>query len=481
MGDPNHFGFKAFASPLKNSEVRKKLQDFRKKIKEKYSFKEVVMALMIVVIAALLLGTYKINEIRTRGYIVYFGDEEVGTVREKEETLNILENIKIELSNTYDSDIVLEKDISFEDTHAKDDLLASPEELKSNIKSRLTFLVSGYTLLVDNEEVGFSKSREDLEEILETIQKPYLDEVDENSEIKDVGFAENVKIEQRDIPLNKIDDKDELLQYIEVGTEVIKTHVVEVGESLWTIAKIYDMPVGELEEANPDINPEKLQIGDEVKLKVPESLLTVATIEEVEYTDKTDYEVKVEYDDSMYKTQSNTKVKGSEGETRYFSKITKNDGIVVEEEILEEEVIKEPIDELVVKGTKELPRTAATGVFAMPTRGSLSSRYGMRNGRMHRGIDIAARTGTAINAADGGKVIYAGWKGSYGNLVEISHENGYVTRYAHCSSINVNVGERVYKGQLIARVGNTGRSTGPHVHFEVLKNGRNQNPASYVY
>ena len=99
---------------------------------------------------------------------------------------------------------------------------------------------------------------------------------------------------------------------------------------------------------------------------------------------------------------------------------------------------------------------------------------------MHRGLDIAARTGTPIKAADGGKVIFAGRKGAYGNLVEIDHGNGYVTRYGHCSTINVKVGERVYKGQVVAKVGNTGRSTGSHLHFEVLKNGRNQNPAGYV-
>lgn len=99
---------------------------------------------------------------------------------------------------------------------------------------------------------------------------------------------------------------------------------------------------------------------------------------------------------------------------------------------------------------------------------------------MHYGIDIAAPAGTAIKAADGGKVTYAGWKGSYGYLVEIDHENGYVTRYAHCSKIEVKVGSRVYKGQIIARVGSTGRSTGSHLHFEVLKNGVHVNPYGYV-
>lgn len=480
MDKPNDTGLKAQSLPIVDSKNFEIYKSIKSKVMERYSFKRILIGIMLVVIAGLLLTTYKINEIKTRAFVVYYGDEEVGIVRNQEEALNILTEIKTGLSNTYNIDIVLNKDISFEDTHAKDNLLASPSELKSNIKSRLTFLVSGYVLLVDNEEIGYAKTKEDLEEIIEAIKIPYLDRINENSKIERIGFIEDVKIENKDIPLNKLNDKEKLLQYIQTGSEEIKTHVVEVGESLWTIAKIYDMSVDDLIAANSDKNPEKLQIGDEIKLLVPKSLLTVETIEEVQYTEKTDYEVKIEYDKNMYKTEKKVKVKGSEGESGYVAKIIKHNGMVVEKEILEEEIIKKPVNELVVQGTKELPKTAATGAFLMPTRGYVSSRYGMRNGRMHRGLDIAARAGTSIKAADGGKVTYTGWKGSYGNLVEIDHGNGYVTRYAHCSTINVRRGDRVYKGQVIAKVGNTGRSTGSHLHFEVLKNGRNQNPANFV-
>ncbi|MBN4069545.1 M23 family metallopeptidase, partial [bacterium AH-315-G05] len=105
---------------------------------------------------------------------------------------------------------------------------------------------------------------------------------------------------------------------------------------------------------------------------------------------------------------------------------------------------------------------------------------GMRWGRRHEGIDIAAPIGTPIIAADGGVVTFAGRRGAYGKLVIINHENGFQTYYAHCNGFNVKVGERVHKGQKIATVGNTGRSTGPHVHFEVRKNGVPVNPLSFV-
>ncbi len=117
------------------------------------------------------------------------------------------------------------------------------------------------------------------------------------------------------------------------------------------------------------------------------------------------------------------------------------------------------------------------------TEGWISSRYGYRTdpftGRrqFHRGIDFAGRKGTPIYAAAGGIVVKAEKHPQYGNLVEIDHRNGYVTRYAHTSEMLVKAGDVVKKGQQIAKMGNTGRSTGTHLHFEVIKNGAPTNPA----
>ena len=293
MDDPNHTGFKELPLSIKSNKVLKRIEDFWEKITKKYSLNKILAGFMFIVIAGVLLTTYKINEIKTRAFIVYFGDEKVGIVREQEEALNILNDIKRELTSTYDINIVLKDDISFEDTHSKDDVLATPDEIKRNIRSKMTFLVSGYVLLVNNEEIGATKTKQDMEEVIENIKKPYLDNKEENSHIKEVKFIEDVKIEKRNIPLNKIIDKDKLLQHVQTGGEEIKTHIVEVGESLWTIAKIYDMSVEDLIAANPDRDPEKLQIGDEVKLLVPKSMVTIATVEEVKYTEKVDYEVKL--------------------------------------------------------------------------------------------------------------------------------------------------------------------------------------------
>ena len=118
--------------------------------------------------------------------------------------------------------------------------------------------------------------------------------------------------------------------------------------------------------------------------------------------------------------------------------------------------------------------------------GHLSSKFGWRidpfTGRrkFHHGVDLAARRGAKVVAVASGVVTWAGKRGGYGNLVEITHADGYVTRYGHSSRVLVSKGQVVRRGQSIARVGSTGRSTGPHLHYEVLFNGKKVDPTKYI-
>lgn len=119
-------------------------------------------------------------------------------------------------------------------------------------------------------------------------------------------------------------------------------------------------------------------------------------------------------------------------------------------------------------------------------RGWISSYYGTRTNpftgklQFHKGMDFAGKEGADVLAVAGGVITWSGRRYGYGNLVEINHGNGYTTRYAHNKELLVGVGTTVKKGQVIAKMGSTGRSTGPHVHFEVLKNGRQINPQKFV-
>lgn len=127
-----------------------------------------------------------------------------------------------------------------------------------------------------------------------------------------------------------------------------------------------------------------------------------------------------------------------------------------------------------------------TGVFVFPVNGRITSGFGYRRhpilgtSRLHAGVDFGAPQGTTIYAADAGRVIYSGWYGGYGRTVVVDHGGGITTLYAHASRLFVSVGQSVGQGQVIAAVGSTGLSTGPHLHFEVRQNGRPVNPMAYL-
>ena len=160
-----------------------------------------------------------------------------------------------------------------------------------------------------------------------------------------------------------------------------------------------------------------------------------------------------------------------------------------------EKVVADLYEKKVVKTVTSGTAVAATGIntsskvidlgisLIRPVSGTVTSRFGSRWGRSHKGIDIGAPKGTTIVAAASGTVTVAqyGYSGGYGNYVMISHGNGVQTLYGHCTSLLVNVGTYVSQGQAIATVGNTGNSYGNHLHLEIRVNGVAQNPQNYVY
>lgn len=418
--------------------------------------------------------------IRTKAYEVYMHDEMIGIFRSEEEVNLAFEEVKEELCSAHGMEIVLTDDIDLQRVHVLDNKLTEKTKLKDAVKDKVSFSVEGYQLSVNGKLVGTLGSEDQVKKVLQSVENDYKKELDRNIKVDKVEILEDVKIEKKEVPMFSIKDSEELHQNIMNGGEDVTIHTVEPGDSLWTIAERYDTTIDDLIDANPDKDPDKIQINDEVKLIKTKPLLTVSITGQMEYEEEIEYEEEVNYNKEMYANKKEVEVEGKKGKSKVVAKVITHNGKIIEKKILEENILEEPVNRLVVQGTKEVPSTIGTGSFSMPTRGRLSSPYGRRNGRMHRGIDIAARTGTPINSADGGTVTFAGYQGAYGYLVEIDHKNGYKTKYAHCSKIHVKVGDKVHKNQHIADIGNTGRSTGPHLHLEVLKNGVHQNPSKYV-
>lgn len=193
--------------------------------------------------------------------------------------------------------------------------------------------------------------------------------------------------------------------------------------------------------------------------------------------------------DELYVGQSRVETEGANGVAENVYEIAYVDGVEVSRELVSSTVISEPVDRVEYVGTKAYPSTLPTGTFIWPLKDYfvVYSEYGSNRpgldsaGEAHRGVDLAGTpVGTPIYAADGGTVLFAGEQGTYGLMVKIRHEDGVETYYAHMSCLDVKTGDTVYQGQKIGEVGMTGRTTGPHLHFEVLINSKNVNPLNYL-
>lgn len=177
----------------------------------------------------------------------------------------------------------------------------------------------------------------------------------------------------------------------------------------------------------------------------------------------------------MLKGQTKVKTKAKKGVRKVSAMVTYTNGKETNRKIIDQDVTKEAVAKTVLVGTKE-PDT-----FIKPMSNiTVSSNFGSRWGRQHQGTDFSTPVGTTVMASRAGKVTYASWMSGYGYCVMIQHEDGFQTRYAHLSSIKVSVGQSVSQGQTIALSGNTGRSTGPHLHFEIIKNGTPVNAMNYL-
>lgn len=341
-----------------------------------------------------------------------------------------------------------------------------------------------FQLFVNNSPIATFKEEKIAHNLLNTLKTKYNEE---ESEIVEVSFFEKIEIVNTYIEIVDFDDFDDpehIMAYIEKGTKEERKHKVVKGENYWTIAQLYGITPEDLEKANPGIPPERLQIDQMISLIVPKPIISVKTVERVEYSEDIKFDVVYEKSESYYIGETRTKSNGIYGEKSIIANLVKENGLLVNKEIVSETVLSKPVAKVVYTGTKLPPPRMGTGVLAYPLSkwGPVSSEFLDMRGRAwpHTGIDVAVPTGTQVLAADGGVVIASGWEGLGGYRIIINHGANISTLYAHCSSLVVKVGDKVFKGQTIAYSGSTGYSTGPHLHFEVRLNGRYQNPRNYI-
>lgn len=294
--------------------------------------------------------------------------------------------------------------------------------------------------------------------------------------ILNIGFEEEIEVAETYVSADSIMDLDTAIDLVTKEQEQNKIYEVVSGDCLSIVAEKNNTTVSHIVEMNEQLDADSvIQIGDEIVVTVPEPELSVIVTEQTTYEEE--YDLPVEYieNDSWYTNKQEVKQEGSTGFRQITAKVRKRNGEETNREIVKENIVTEAIPKIIEMGTQEPP------TFIKPiTGGRFTSGFGKRWGRMHKGIDWACPVGTAVKASCNGTVASAGWSNGYGYCVTITHSDGKQTRYGHLSKILVSAGDKVSQGDKIALSGNTGRSTGPHIHFEIIVSGGQVNPLNYL-
>ncbi|MBP5198925.1 MAG: M23 family metallopeptidase [Lachnospiraceae bacterium] len=316
-----------------------------------------------------------------------------------------------------------------------------------------------------------------------TITNEYMDFDDFELGLMQMGFTEDVEIVGAYLPDSQLTDLGVAIDDITKEQETASEYEVVAGDTLSEISIKVNIPVDTIVEMNDSLDDANtsIHIGDKLIITVPEPELSVERTERGYFEEVYDADIIYVDNDNWYTTQTKVLQQPSAGFRKIVADVKYVNAKEVGREILKEEVVVDAVPKIVERGTKIPPTyikpisggvlTSGFGRRKAPTRGA--STY-------HKGVDWSTPKGTPVYASCGGVVAKAGWGSGYGYVVYINHEDGRQTRYGHLSKVLVSAGQSVKQGERIALSGNTGVSTGPHLHFEILINGSQVNPLNYL-
>ena len=420
------------------------------------------------------------NVLYTQGTTVMYNGVELATVASEEDAQAARLAVERSISDVVGYDFTLEESmVSYSTGLTFRSEVVDESELETALADSLHMVEHGYALYVNGEFIGATQTEGAFEELLEQVSASYR-----NENTVSIDFVEDVEIVECDLAVDAFTNLADAALLLNSTKEGEVNYIVQKGDCWSQIAQDHNLTSTELEKLNPGYDIDQLQIGDELLISNAVPYLTVVATQMEYYVADVPYEIEYVDDNTMWEGDTKVISKGVPGTADITARVTYQGAEEIERTVTNETILTQPVTEVQARGTLERPSWAPTGTFRWPASGTLTSPFGYRNifGKtsFHGGIDIANRKGTDIVAADGGEVTFAGWQSGYGYVIKISHLNGYETYYAHCSQLLVGVGDKVHKGQHIAEMGSTGRSTGNHLHFEVRYNGERQDPEKYL-
>ncbi len=310
------------------------------------------------------------------------------------------------------------------------------------------------------------------------------DDAANQEKLIEMKFNDKVEIVESYLPENQLVSLATAIEEVTKDKENKEIYEVQTGDTLGSIATYHNLSIDELIAMNPGKLEDEFSVirpQDEITVNVPKPELSI------QYTTrkyiKESYEAKVQevQNNSWFKNQTKVLQEPSAGEHEVVDRVTYVNDSVVSRENENELINTLAVPKVIMRGKLDPP------TYIKPISGGrFSSGFGRRNrptkgaSSFHKGVDWATPVGTAVSASAAGTVTRAGWGSGYGYCVYIKHNDGRETRYGHLSKILVKVGQTVEQGEKIALSGNTGVSTGPHLHFEILVGGSQVNPLDYL-
>lgn len=467
------------------------------------------LTLAIILAAVCTLGFgYKKSAEPNYVYKVYMDNQVLGTIKSKEELENYINENGTYYKNKYKvKNVYAPTGLKIVKQTTYDNKIDSVETIYNKIKEENPFTIKGYKITINKETEDEDKNKKinktniyvlkekTFKTAVETIMKAFVgkdkyesyknetqEKIDTTGEIiENVYVDEDITIKEVNIPVDKkiYVSATELSKDLLYGKNAKESlYKVVAGDTIESVAFKNQISTDELLLANDTLTSENNLLYPGQELKVSQTNPEISVVEETHVVKDTtsSYKTEERYDDNAIIGEDKVLEEGQDGLERVTQDVKEVNGEIVYVDPKGKQVLKTPVNKVVVKGSKYVPDTGSLTNWGWPTDSgwTMSSGYGYRSmwgsRELHTGLDISGTGyGSKIYATNNGKVITAEYHYSYGNHVVIDHNNGYMTVYAHMSKIAAKVGQTVAKGQVIGYVGCTGSCTGPHVHYEVWK------------
>ena len=421
-------------------------------------------------------------------YRVYINDEVIGLITDESDYEKLIEKRTEVLSKQYPNqeikaptNVRIEEEVTLLpiETIDSESVLKTIEQKANFEASTQQVTIGDKTFSVEDANVvsntmlelmTYYTGEEDLKKIM-NVETSIVPLMESGSQYVGAKIVEPVKVETTYVSPEQILTPEQARRMMLYGqAEPKETVIFDEDSSLWYIANDHGLTEEELILLNPEVEGLKWAdlLGMELDVTPLNPIVTVETEKETVNVSAIAYETEYIDDDTMLKGQTTIKQEGKDGEHLERTQVFYENGTKVSSELVEETTVSEPVNEIIIRGTKVVSGVGSGNWVWPTTTRNVTCGYLCYSG--HYAIDISAYVGQPVYAADSGVIVSAGYSSGYGYNILINHKNGYYTRYAHLSSLNVSSGQTVEAGQTIGLAGNTGNSTGPHLHFEIRTN-----------